>query len=44
MQYKVIATDFDGTLLSDDKKVSLYNEKTLLQKKEGGYFSNRCNG
>lgn len=36
MKYKVIATDFDGTLLSDDKKVSSYDENTLLQKKKEG--------
>lgn len=36
MKYKIIAMDFDGTLLTDDKKVSPKTEKVLRElKKEG---------
>ena len=36
--YKLIATDFDDTLLTDEKKVSKYTKKTLLKLKNNGYF------
>ena len=36
--YKLIATDFDDTLLTDDKKVSNYTKKVLLKYKNDGYL------
>lgn len=37
MDYKIIATDFDGTLLQSDKKVSNRNKNALLKYKKQGY-------
>lgn len=37
MGYKLIAMDFDGTLLTDDKKVSPKTEKILRKLKKEGY-------
>lgn len=37
MKYKIISTDFDGTLLTSDKKVSDKNKSTLLKYKKQGY-------
>lgn len=36
--YKLIATDFDGTLLDDDKKVSLANINSLKKCRDNGYY------
>ena len=38
MKYKIIAMDFDGTLLTDDKKVSHKTEKVLRKLKKEGYY------
>lgn len=38
MKYKIIAMDFDGTLLTDDKKVTKKTEQILRKLKEEGYF------
>ena len=38
MKYKIIAMDFDGTLLTDDKKVSPKTEKVLRELKKEGYY------
>lgn len=38
MKYKIIAMDFDGTLLTDDKKVSSKTEKVLRELKKEGYY------
>ena len=38
MKYKMIATDFDSTLLSSDKKVSENNKNILLDLKGRGYY------
>ena len=38
MKYKIIATDFDGTLLTSDKQVSDKNKKALLKYKNDGYI------
>lgn len=38
MKYKLIAMDFDGTLLTDDKKVSPWTKKELASLKEKGYI------
>lgn len=35
--YKLIAMDFDGTLLTSDKKITSYTKETLLKYKEKGY-------
>lgn len=37
MKYKLIAMDFDGTLLTDDKKVSSWTKKELQKLKAEGY-------
>ena len=37
MKYKLIAMDLDGTLLTDDKKVSPKTEKILRKLKKEGY-------
>ena len=37
-KYKLIATDFDDTLLKDDKTISNYTKDTLLELKEKGYY------
>jgi len=37
MEYKLIAMDFDGTLLTDEKKVSPETEETLRKLKKKGY-------
>ena len=36
--YKLVALDFDGTLLNDDKKVSKKNVDTLKKLRSNGYF------
>ena len=38
MKYRIISMDFDGTLLTSNKKVSEENEKTLLDYKSNGYL------
>lgn len=38
MEYKIISTDFDGTLLTSDKRVSSKNKNTLLKYKNQGYI------
>ena len=38
MKYKVISTDFDGTLLTSDKKVTDRVQNILLKYKEQGYL------
>lgn len=38
MKYKVISMDFDGTLLTSDKKVSDKNKEALLKYKKNNYF------
>lgn len=38
MNYKLIAMDFDGTLLTTDKKISSYTQNTLLDFKNKGYI------
>lgn len=37
-KYKIIATDFDDTLLTNDKKVTKNTQNTLLRYKENGYY------
>ena len=37
MRYKLIATDFDGTLLTDDKRVTDITVQKLLYYKSQGY-------
>lgn len=37
-KYKLIACDFDGTLLTDDVKISNYTKRTLLNFKDKGYI------
>lgn len=37
MKYKLIAMDFDGTLVNDEKKVTAKTKKALLKKKKEGY-------
>lgn len=36
--YKLIAMDFDGTLLTTDKKVTDYTKKVLLELKQLNYI------
>lgn len=38
MNYKVIATDFDGTLLTSDKKITTKTEEALLKCKNNNYI------
>ncbi len=38
MEYKIIATDFDGTLLRSDKTISKETEETFLELKEKKYL------
>ena len=38
MKYKIISMDFDGTLLTSDKKVSDKNKKILLNFKKENYI------
>lgn len=38
MEYKIIATDFDGTLLTNDKRVSEKNKNALLKYKKQNYI------
>ena len=38
-KYKLIATDFDGTLVRDDGKISPKNKDTLKKQKEQGYIT-----
>lgn len=38
MEYKIIATDFDGTLLTSNKKISDRTYKTLKRLKENNYI------
>lgn len=38
MEYKLIAMDFDGTLLNDQKQVSIKTKETLMKYKEEGYI------
>lgn len=37
MKYKLIATDFDGTLLTDDKKITI-ETKNILKNIENKYI------
>lgn len=38
MKYKLIAMDFDGTLLTDQRTVTEQTKKTLIQYRKCGYF------
>lgn len=38
MNYKIIATDFDGTLLTSDKHITEKNKNTLIKCKDKGYI------
>lgn len=38
MEYKLIAMDFDGTLLDDNKNVSLENKNALIKYRSEGYL------
>ena len=38
MKYKLIAMDFDGTLLNDDKTISIETKNTLLNYQKNGYI------
>lgn len=38
MKYKMISMDFDGTLLTSNKKVSDKNKETILKHKKNNYI------
>ena len=38
MKYKLIAMDFDGTLLTSDKKITEKNRSTLQKYKDNKYI------
>ena len=38
MKYKIIAMDFDGTLLTKNKKITERTKRTLLECKQNNYI------
>lgn len=44
MNYKLIAIDFDGTLLNDDKKIMIKTKDTLIKYRKLGYIVARVTG
>ena len=38
MEYKIISMDFDGTLLTSNKRITDKTKKTLLKYKKNNYF------
>ena len=39
MKYKIISTDFDGTLLTNEKKITNITKKAILECKNNNYIT-----